>query len=81
MIETEIMKMPPKIPPQIPQDEIIAIISGSYEVLEKQQFTLGLSREAIRLLEQERELFGVKDRTKALEILLRERREARKKRR
>ena len=73
--------MPPKIPPQIPQDEIIAIISGSYEVLEKQQFTLGLSREAIRLLEQERELFGVKDRTKALEILLRERREGRKKRR
>ena len=81
MIETEIVKMPPKIPPGIPQDEVIAIISGSYEVLEKQQVTLGLSKEAVRLLEEERGLFAVKDRTKALEILLRERREGRKKRR
>jgi len=81
MIENELMKLPPKIPPEIAQDEVIAIITGSYEVLEKQNVTLGLSKEAVRLLEEERKLFGLKDRTKALEILLRERRELRKKKR
>ena len=81
MIQTESVKTPPKIPPEIPQDEVIAIVTGSYEVLEKQQVTLGLSKEALKLLEDERELYGLKDRPTALEILLRERREARKKKR
>jgi hypothetical protein len=78
MIEIEAVKKPPKIPSEIPAQEANAIISGSYEVLGKQNVTMGLSQEALRLLEEERKLFVVKDRTKALEILLRERREARK---
>ena len=50
------------------------------DVLAENGYTVGLSEEAHRLLEEEAGLYGVKDKTKALEILLRDRREQRRKR-
>ncbi len=76
MIETNTM---PKIPKEIPPEEVYAILAGDYKSLGKRSLTLGLSQEALELLEEERKLYDVKDRTKALELLLRERREARRK--
>lgn len=67
-----------KIPPEIPHDEAIAIATGDYKALGKRKVMIGLSEEALRLLKEEAEIYEVKGRTKALEILLRVRREARK---
>ncbi len=66
-----------KLPDSIPKEELFAILRGDYELLKKQVVTLGLSEEARRLLYEEGQIYRV-DRTKALEILLRERRELRK---
>ena len=66
-----------KLPDSIPKEELFAILRGDYKSLKKQVVTLGLSEEARRLLEIEGLIFRV-DRTKALEILLRERREERR---
>ncbi len=65
-----------KLPDSIPKEELFAILRGDYKSLKKQAVTLGLSEEARRLLDEEGQIYRV-DRTKALEILLRERREAR----
>ena len=74
MIETTTV---PKIPDSIPKDEGYAILDG----INKKNRTFSLTDEAIRLLDQEKALFEVKHRSQALEILLRERRESRKKKR
>lgn len=76
MLQTTSMK----IPPEIPQDEAVAIATGDYKALNKRKVMIGLSEEALRLLQEEAEIYQVNGRTKALEILLRERREARKRR-
>ena len=73
MLETAMAK----IPDSIPKEEGYAILGGAG----KKNRTFRLTDKAMQLLDEERVLFEVTHRAQALEILLRERQEARKKKR
>ena len=74
MVQNEAMA---KYPDSIPKEEMYDILTGSYKLLNKQNITIGLSEEGRRILDDEANQLET-DRTKALEILLREIREIRK---
>ncbi len=72
--------MPRNIPDYLDRDEVYKILTGDTKALRKKSFNTHLSAEGRRILEDEARHYDV-DLTKALEIILRERREARKRKR
>lgn len=74
MLETIMAK---RIPEFLDREEVFLVLTGDAKALDKQMVSMKLSKEARRLLEVEARRYDV-DKTKALEILLREVRELRK---
>ncbi len=76
MIEN--IAMSRKVPGFLSDGERVAIFGAEHKSLQKKQVGFRLTNEALAILDQEAKKWG--DRTKALEVLLREIRELRKKR-
>ena len=74
MVQAAVMA---RFPSAVPDDELIEILTATKG--DKVPVSYRLTPEALRILDEEAERFGV-DKTKALEIMIREVRELRKKR-